>query len=267
MGPDLLINDEFVAVFPALIRATGSASRAIVLQTLWFARDRATGTTTMTIAEVADRTGLSHRTVERATTWARGVGALTRSKVGAYDHTSVWTVMPSVLATLTESNPPNGENDLANVAGSDFAKVAGSTVLENVEELFPPLTPPVTEGRQPSPEPTAPEPKMGETFAAFWAEYPRKVGKEQARKSYERHARQVGHAVIMAGLEAANDEWRRKRTRREYIPHPATWLNRAGWEDEHDDAVGNDDRAAFARTWQPGGGGFFGPEPTNGVAR
>lgn len=126
-GGALLLDEPFVAVNPSLIRATGSASRAIVLQTLWFARDREDDTTTMTLAEVAERTGLSTRTVERATVWLRQAGVLTRAKVGAFDHTSVWAVAPSVLAILTGSNPPNGETEPDKVADSDSDKVAESS--------------------------------------------------------------------------------------------------------------------------------------------
>lgn len=127
MSDHLLLDEPFIAVNASLIRATGSASRAIVLQALWFARDRATGRTTLTMEAVADRTGLSRRTVERATTWARDAGVLTRDKVARFDHTSVWTVSPAVLATLTASNTPNGENEDATLAGSDPATLAGSS--------------------------------------------------------------------------------------------------------------------------------------------
>ena len=116
----LLIDEPFVAVYPSLIRALGSATHAIVVQQLWYARDRRTGVTTMTVDAVADLTGLSKRTVERSLKWLRDRGILDRARAGAFDHTSVWTVNRAALTTQI------GGIDTANVADSDTATLADS---------------------------------------------------------------------------------------------------------------------------------------------
>jgi hypothetical protein len=67
-----------------------------------------------------------------------------------------------------------------------------------------------------------------ETFDSFWKLYPRKVQKIHARKSYTKALKNASADEILMGLKAqlASGEWRDKQ----YIPYPATWLSRGGWE-------------------------------------
>ena len=67
-------------------------------------------------------------------------------------------------------------------------------------------------------------------FAGFWDAYPRKVGKLAAGRAWTKLSpppRKV-HAALEAWRNSP--EWLKEGGR--YIPHPATWLNRGGWEDE-----------------------------------
>lgn len=67
-------------------------------------------------------------------------------------------------------------------------------------------------------------------FDEFWALYPRKVGKEAARKIYEKNDLAT-QAEIITGLEnhlAANAFSNEKV----YIKHPSTWLTQKVWKDE-----------------------------------
>lgn len=67
-------------------------------------------------------------------------------------------------------------------------------------------------------------------FLAFYAAYPRKVGRPDAWKAW----RQVGgdelSTVIMAGLE----RWKHSRQWRDpqYVKYPAAWLRASHWNDE-----------------------------------
>lgn len=70
-------------------------------------------------------------------------------------------------------------------------------------------------------------------FEAFWAAYPRKVGKDAARKAWEK--RQPDDALAQAMLDAlavqiAWPQW--VKDGGQFIPHPATWLNQGRWQDE-----------------------------------
>jgi uncharacterized protein YdaU (DUF1376 family) len=64
-------------------------------------------------------------------------------------------------------------------------------------------------------------------FEEFWALYPNKVGKDAARKSWERAVSRASVAEIMAGL-------RRYVAKTDDRPwcNPATWLNQGRWTDQ-----------------------------------
>lgn len=72
-----------------------------------------------------------------------------------------------------------------------------------------------------------------EGFEEFWESYPRKVGKGDARRAWIRARPNAGmRAKIQATIRkmARCEQWTKNGG--QYIPHPATWLNREGWEDE-----------------------------------
>jgi hypothetical protein len=87
-----------------------------------------------------------------------------------------------------------------------------------------------------SPTPKRPPAQLS-GFAAFWAAYPRKVGKRTAETAFAAAEKRLGgldpDATILTGL----DRCRRSKawqTEPKFLPHPATWLNRDGWDDELD---------------------------------
>ena len=70
-------------------------------------------------------------------------------------------------------------------------------------------------------------------FFKFYEAYPRKVGKEEARKAFEK--RKPSQELLQTMLKALEwqkeqDSW--KKDDGKFIPHPASWLNAARWEDE-----------------------------------
>ncbi|MBK1727649.1 hypothetical protein CKO13_11630, partial [Halorhodospira neutriphila] len=71
-------------------------------------------------------------------------------------------------------------------------------------------------------------------FQRFWSIYPRRVAKADARRAWAQvDPDEALTERICAAVEAASKsaQWRREGGR--YIPYPATWLRREGWEDEH----------------------------------
>lgn len=68
-------------------------------------------------------------------------------------------------------------------------------------------------------------------FEQFWAQYPRKAGKRTAMKAWKR-ADKPALKVIIEKLNTlkASDQWMKDGG--QFIPHPATWINRGGWDDE-----------------------------------
>ncbi len=70
-------------------------------------------------------------------------------------------------------------------------------------------------------------------FAAFWAKYPRRVSKKDARKAWaELRPDAELVADILAALEwqAQQPQWLKDGGA--FIPYPASWLRAERWEDE-----------------------------------
>lgn len=68
-------------------------------------------------------------------------------------------------------------------------------------------------------------------FDEFWDAYPRKVGKKKARAKFAAAIKAAGDAqrVIDGALRLAADP---NLPDKQFIPHPTTWLERGGWDDE-----------------------------------
>jgi uncharacterized protein YdaU (DUF1376 family) len=65
-------------------------------------------------------------------------------------------------------------------------------------------------------------------FLEFYALYPRKVGKKAAEKAYRKAAKDTSAGTILDGLRRWIPAWHDPQ----YVPYPATWLNRGGWDDQ-----------------------------------
>lgn len=107
------------------------------------------------------------------------------------------------------------------VTSSVTTPVAGSNRPDQTRpDLLPPITPP-------SPHrPIAGKPADTE-FEQFWSAYPRKVGKDAARKAFAGALKRASLEAVAAGLNAAT--WPEDP---QFIPHPATWLNQGRWADD-----------------------------------
>jgi len=78
-----------------------------------------------------------------------------------------------------------------------------------------------------------------ESFELFWQAYPRKKSKGQAEKAFAKvNPDEQLLATMLATIERAtkSEDWLKDEGK--YIPHPATWLNARGWEDEIQDKGG-----------------------------
>lgn len=68
---------------------------------------------------------------------------------------------------------------------------------------------------------------LSAAFSTFWSRYPKRVGRRDAEKAFERAGKRADFDAIMAGL----DRYVRKRDDRPWC-NPATWLNQDRWTDE-----------------------------------
>lgn len=79
--------------------------------------------------------------------------------------------------------------------------------------------------------------KIKQAFDSFWSAYPRKVGKRAAEQAWQTAAKQKRLPEISAIVSAIESGKRSKQwADPSLIPHPTTWINRDGWEDEYEQA-------------------------------
>jgi hypothetical protein len=86
----------------------------------------------------------------------------------------------------------------------------------------------------PSPSPTTPSPLAAAAagFEDFWQAYPRKAGKGDAEKAWVKLKLAPKLPEILTAIRAAKVSLDWTKEAGQFIPHPATWLNRRGWEDQ-----------------------------------
>ena len=75
--------------------------------------------------------------------------------------------------------------------------------------------------------------RPAETFDLFWSAYPKKKGKEGARKAFAKinPDSNLLNAMLKA-IETQKETSQWKERNGQFIPYPATWLNDHRWEDE-----------------------------------
>ena len=73
-------------------------------------------------------------------------------------------------------------------------------------------------------------PKGDSSFDRFWSAYPKKVGKEAARKAFAKAKAPLD--VMLSAIDRQKNSQQWKRDNGQYIPNPATWLNQGRWDDE-----------------------------------
>lgn len=69
-------------------------------------------------------------------------------------------------------------------------------------------------------------------FEAFWALVPRRVGKKAAERAWRAVERRGESVEAIEGIRAYAAAFAQSGTELKYVPHPSTWLNRRGWEDD-----------------------------------
>ena len=93
----------------------------------------------------------------------------------------------------------------------------------------------------------------GALFDEFWAAYPRKIGKGQARKAWGAAVKKTGPASVIAAARRFAES--RRGEDPTFTPHPSTWLNGERWNDEPEQArnggaAGGDRRSGAHRPYR-----------------
>lgn len=69
-------------------------------------------------------------------------------------------------------------------------------------------------------------------FDTFWALVPRRIGKKAAERAWRTVERRGESFEAIEGMRAYAAAFAQSGTELKYVPHPSTWLNRRGWEDD-----------------------------------
>lgn len=246
MNSPLLLDGEFIAYYPALAkRLGGQPLRAIIVQALWFRRDRSTDETRMSYEDIGDMVGTSGRTVERQIKWLIENGYISRRRASAVDATSVFGVIASALtsddapthptktvsrttrsrssnlpiggieddkvstsAARPETTPRIGVLDHDNLSSSDHDKLSGSTTSKNLKNSS----------------------SSSDGFRDFWIAYPEmgfKGRKEDCRRIWlalDIEERREAYRSLMLWKNSV-----RWTEHEDQIPTPYQWLDGETW--------------------------------------
>ena len=90
-------------------------------------------------------------------------------------------------------------------------------------------------------------------FNLFWVAYPSKVGKDAARKAFDKRkpdSELVALMVKAINVQRSSSKW--KKNDGEFIPNPATWLNAGQWQDGESTPTGAEwfRVAGFETDWE-----------------
>lgn len=131
------------------------------------------------------------------------------------------------VAKLVEGIDPDGSDKATQIgrskrpSGVDISDPLGSEQLRPFTEDSNRETPP------------NPQRGLSARFQRFWNAYPRKVGKGTAERAFNRikpDDNLVSKMLVAIQRWKQSDAWAREGGR--FVPYPATWLKRRGWEDE-----------------------------------
>ena len=202
--------DSYFAMMPEWVLDAGLSPSAIVVYlTLARYANRRSRSCYPSKRTIQERSRLSHGTVSKALTELRAAGAITttRRNIGGRPTSNVYILhmagpfgqpQPAIEALVPKS--------AALIPKTGTQTIQGNQTREDISIA------------------------QNSKFDEFWSAYPRRVGKGQARKAWDRATKVTPYEVI---IEAAKQfaELRQGQDQT-YTPYPATWLHGERWLDQ-----------------------------------
>lgn len=220
-------DDEYFAVIPESVLYADVSAQAVRLYA------------------VLDRFADQHR---RCFPGRRRLADLHRSSPATVDRAAAELVVAG-LVTITPRFTPDGDRS-SNLYELKASSPAVGVSSRAVHPSSPAADPLITGDETPSspvmrePESVDPEPVEENTLAAeatpllpvgfdaFWATYPRRVSKPDARRAWAKALRNgTSDFTILDGAKRWASHWEHERTDPQFIPYPSTWLNGQRWND------------------------------------
>lgn len=156
---------------------------------------------------------------------------------------------PRRAATGTEFRPEGGSGRKEVPLRPELSSGGGRNQVPTTLPLYPPLNPPLSlddasgaaepsDGHQAliqaSQAPLASAPV--DDFDRFWSVWPKKSGKDAARRAWKAATKRDAAEAIIAAAKTLGEHRlcpRPSDPGMRFVPDPSTWLNRAGWADEY----------------------------------
>lgn len=136
------------------------------------------------------------------------------------------------IKDLSEKRSESGKRGVA-VREANRQATANQLAKQTHEQT--PSKPEAEPQPQPQPPPsvraqnTPASASLDAEFEKFWKTYPRRVGKQAARKVWDKARKTTSTDVILAAAERYRDDPNRSP---QFTAHPTTWLNQGRWDDE-----------------------------------
>lgn len=74
------------------------------------------------------------------------------------------------------------------------------------------------------------EKTYSQDFVTFWGEYPKKIGKDDAWKAWQKAKPPIADVMNSLHWQKKSDQWQKDNG--QFIPNPATYINQGRWKDE-----------------------------------
>lgn len=191
------------------------------------------------ISTICEDTCYKNNAVIEAIKWLEDSGIVTANRSNGR-HTT-YTIIPANFKPVEYvSRRTQGRS---NPLGSPTSGATQPVGQNNVDPLGSPTNPlgcptapvgqPHTNRQEPSLTVSKEPSNAGAMFDDFWREYPKKVAKAEAQKSFAKL--KPDEPMLQAMLEAVR--WQRdtegwRKNNGQFVPNPTTWLNQRRWEDE-----------------------------------
>ena len=192
------------------------------------------------LRDIGKRAAIESRNVPRLIKELQKLDELLVVGTNATTKSNVYQISPSLKVRLRRKSHGKTRGSLMVSRGESHGETSGTARIEpsmepitpptpptggNGSLLFPELAPRATPKRKRQLKVTEPS----EQFLQFWDAYPRHVKMARAWKAWQKADPPLAAVLESLAQHKKTEQWRRGK---EYIPHPATWINDEQWDDE-----------------------------------
>lgn len=239
----LLLDEQVIAIQPALVRLLGGHDLAAFVQQVHFRSTAGPAArehdghrwAVMTIDEWCADVVLTPKQMKRIVTKLTGLGVIVREAIGAaeYDRTK-WTrvdvhALENLLVVTSKSQQTHCLSNGPKRDRSTGPERDRSSLREEHQEQHVRVDP------QEALDLVLQEPcrSPNDRFEEFWKMYPRtKVRKADALGAWKKAVKRAHPDVIIEATRQLAEWYRKSETPDDRRPHAATWLNGSRWDDE-----------------------------------